>query len=62
MMIKKTRGRNGGDRATPETSKRPHPTPIRCRVKAAIVWLAVFGLLPVGFASWLIQRGRLKDA
>ena len=28
--------------------------------KAVIVWLAVWGLIPAGFATWLIQRGGLR--
>ena len=30
------------------------------RAKAVIVWLAVWGLIPAGFATWLIQRGGLR--
>jgi hypothetical protein len=29
------------------------------RAKAVIVWLAVWGLIPPGFATWLLQRGGL---
>lgn len=32
-------------------------TLIRCHIKAAIVQLALWGLLPVKLAEWLIQRG-----
>lgn len=37
-------------------------TPIRSQLKAAIVTLALWGLLPVGLATWLIQHGGLNDA
>jgi hypothetical protein len=30
------------------------------RAKAVIVWLAVWGLIPPGFATWLLQRGGLR--
>lgn len=33
---------------------------IRPRIKAAIVRLALWGLLPVKLAEWLIQRGGLR--
>lgn len=33
---------------------------IRPRIKAAIVRLALWGLLPVRLAEWLIQRGGLR--
>lgn len=37
-------------------------TPIRTRLKAAIVNLAVWGLIPAGLATWLIQRLHLEAA
>lgn len=61
-MTTKGKGRNGGDRATPKLSSSRNPTPIHSGIKAAIVRLAVWGLVPAGFAAWLIQRGGLKDA
>lgn len=33
---------------------------IRPRIKAAIVRLALWGVLPVAVAEWLIQRGGLR--
>lgn len=33
---------------------------IRPRIKAGIVRLALWGLLPVKLAEWLIQRGGLR--
>lgn len=37
-------------------------SPIRTRIKAAIVSLAIWGLIPPGLATWLIQRGGIGDA
>lgn len=31
-------------------------------IKAALVTLALWGLIPTRFASWLIQCGGLRDA
>lgn len=31
-------------------------TPIASRIKAAIVALAVWGLIPAGLATWLLRR------
>lgn len=61
-MTKNNKGRNGGDRPTPKTSDSHNPTPIHSGIKAAIVRLAVWGVIPAGLATWLIQRGGLKDA
>lgn len=48
-----------GTRATSKnTSGRNHS--IRPRIKAAIVRLALWGVLPVKLAEWLIQRGWLR--
>lgn len=44
--------------ASKTTSKRNHS--IRPRVKAAIVWLALWGVLPFKAAEWLIRRGGLR--
>lgn len=58
-MTKNNKGRNGGNRPTPKTSdSRNHS--IRSRIKAAIVRLALWGLLPPKLAEWLIQRGGLR--
>jgi hypothetical protein len=35
-------------------------TAIRSRFKSLIVRLALWGLIPAGLASWLIQRGGLR--
>jgi len=35
-------------------------TPIRGRIKAAIVFLALWNLIPFALADFLIQRGGLK--
>lgn len=31
-------------------------------IKLAIVRLALWGIIPLGLADWLIQRGGLSDA
>lgn len=61
-MTQKTKGRNGGDHSTLETSDDCKRTGIRHRVEAGIVRMAVWGLIPAGFASWLIRRGGPTDA
>jgi len=35
---------------------------MKAKFKGMIVRLAVWGLIPASFATWLIQRGGLKDA
>ncbi|MFL7900498.1 hypothetical protein ACJ41P_05135 [Azospirillum argentinense] len=35
---------------------------IRRRVKVAVVWLGMKGLIPLWLGDWLIQRGGLSDA
>ena len=35
-------------------------SPIRTRIKALIVSLAVWGLISPGLATWLIQRGGMR--
>jgi len=44
--------------ASKKLSGRNHS--IRPRIKAAIVRLALWGLLPVNLAEWLIQLGGLR--
>lgn len=41
---------------------RPKHTPASAKVKNIIVQCALWGLIPASFATWLIQRGGLKDA
>ncbi|MCK9381959.1 MAG: hypothetical protein M0P95_12975 [Sulfuritalea sp.] len=61
-MTTKTKGRNGWHRATPKTSDNRNHTPAASCIKTLIVRLALWGLLPVVLADWLIQRGGLRDA
>ena len=71
-MTGKTKGRSGGDRPTPKTSDDSNAIgsaalagwfgAARAQLKAMIVRFAVAGLIPSGFATWLIQRGGLRDA
>lgn len=60
-MFNKTKGRDGGNRATHNTTQQ-HFNPFASRLKALIVYLAVWGLINPSLATWLIQRGGLKDA
>lgn len=61
-MTKNNKGRVPIQNPTPKTTDSRNPTPIPSGIKAAIVRLAVRGVIPAGFATWLIQRGGLKDA
>lgn len=58
-MPTKTRGYA---EATPKTCDKGNPTPFESGIKATIVRLALWGAIPAGLATWLIQRGGLKDA
>lgn len=58
-MAKNNKGRSGGDRPTLKTTD-SRAYSIRTYIKAAIVRLALWGVLPVAVAEWLIQRGRLR--
>ncbi len=61
-MINNRKGRAGCHQATPKTSKRTlNSTGLAARIKAAIVTLALWGLLPVAVADWLIHRGGQHD-
>lgn len=40
----------------------PHNKTIRPRIKAFIIYLTCWGLMPVKLADWVIQRGGLHDA
>ena len=62
-MTTKMKGRASWHQATPKTSKSTrNSTGLASRIKAVIVKLALWGLLPVGVADWIIQRGGLRDA
>jgi hypothetical protein len=58
-MTKKNKGRT---KATPKTFRSPHLTVIQAGVKALIVRVALWRVIPARLATWLIQRGGLKDA
>ncbi len=60
-MTTKTKGRNGGDRATPKTA-RVNFTATISHIKGLIVTGACWGFIPFKLADWLIQRGGLRDA
>lgn len=61
-MTTKTKGRDGGNHATLTTADTRNFNPFASRLKALIVYLAVWGLINPSLATWLIQRGGLKDA
>lgn len=61
-MTTNRKGRAGWYQATPKTSKSTRNfTGFAARIKAAIVTLALWGLLPVTVADWLIYLGGLRD-
>jgi hypothetical protein len=61
-MIRKTKGRDRWHAATLKTFDSRNPTSIHSSIKASIVRFALWGLIPASWATWLIQRGGLKDA
>lgn len=63
-MTAKEKPAPGGNRAAGygDASTCVNHTPIRSRLKAVIVSLAVWGLIPAALGTWLIQRGGLNDA
>lgn len=61
-MTKNNQGRNDGGRTGQKTSDGRNPSGIHSRIKAAIVRLALWGLIPEALATWFIQRGGLEDA
>ena len=61
-MTRNRKGRAGCNQATPKTSKHTRNfTGLVARIKAAIVTLALWGLLPVTMADWLINLGGQRD-
>lgn len=61
-MTTNRKGRAGWHQATPKTSKHtPNLTGLAARIKAAIVALALWGMLPVAVADWPINLGGLRD-
>lgn len=61
-MTTKRKGRPGWHQATPKTSESTHnSTGLAARIKAAIVTMALWGLLPVAVADWLINLGGWRN-
>jgi hypothetical protein len=60
-MTKKTKGRNGGNRATQNTIDSRNHTPTAFRIKALVVGAACWGLLSVGLAEWIIRHLHLEE-
>lgn len=52
--------REQGECGKSDATNKTKSTPIRARVKALIVRLAIAGLIPIGLADWLIQRGGMR--
>lgn len=61
-MTRKTKGRSGGDGATPKTSDSHNLTATATQIKALIVGAACWGLLRFPLADWLIRRLHLEAA
>ena len=61
-----TKNNKGRDRlasgATPKAFHNRNPSRIRSGIKVAIVRLALWGVIPANLATWMIQRGGLRDA
>jgi hypothetical protein len=61
-MTNNRKGRTGFHQATPKTSKRTcNSTGLGPRVKGCIVTLALWRLIPVAVADWIIHPGGLRD-
>jgi hypothetical protein len=61
-MTRNRKGRSRWHQATLKTSTRTdNPTGLAARIKAGIVTLALWGLLPVTVADRLIDRRGLRD-
>lgn len=60
MTPNKKKAAPAGTGAASDTAQDTQNHTIRPRLKAAIVLLALWGLLPVAVAEWLIQRGGLR--
>jgi hypothetical protein len=61
-MDRQTKGRAGWHQATPKTSiSTCNSTRLVAPIKGAIVTLALWELLPVAVADWIIHRGELRD-
>jgi len=61
MTINK-KGRAGWHQATPKTSENTRNyTGLAACIKATIITLALWGLIPIAVADWIIHRGGLRD-
>ncbi|GHT94708.1 hypothetical protein AGMMS49545_16430 [Betaproteobacteria bacterium] len=59
-MRQKEKGRTVTTTVAPLNRYSAKPDYIRSRLKAAIVRLAVWGLVPANLAKWMIQHGGLS--
>jgi len=61
-MTRNRKGRAGWHQATPKTSKSAfNYTDLAVRAKAIIITLALWGLIPVAVAYWIIHRRGLSN-
>ena len=60
-MTRNRKSRAGWHQATLVTAYTHNVMSIAALVKAVLQTLAVWGLLPVGLADWLIRKGGLGD-
>lgn len=61
-MTTNRKGRAGWHQATPKTAKSTsNSTGLAARIKGLIITLALWSLLPVAVADWLIKLGGLRD-
>ena len=66
-LTKTKPGARANEQTGPDTAKHSKPNNTRTRTlkqrtKALIVGLALWGLLPIKAADWLIQRGGMRNA
>jgi len=61
-MTRKRKGRAGNyQAASRDSTNEKNFTRAASRTKAVILTLAVWGLIPVPVADWIINRGGLRD-
>ncbi len=61
-MTRNRKGRSGWHHATPNTSKSTyHYIDLIACIKATIITLALWGLIPIAVADWIIHRGGPSD-
>jgi len=61
-MILNKKGRAGCHQAAQKPADNGNSTAIASRIKATVVTLALWGILPIRLADWIINQGGLHDA